>query len=780
MATTGKERALPTKVAAMKSRKRQRLTDSTDQPEAPAKRAKTAQRPDALAWRAVPRPDRMENSEGLIGDLEEVEGIDVIKDDSTGRVTFMSSKPTPNGQLGNGGDDERLEDGDEWSGFDDALTEPENVVAPASTKVAPALEKVKKAKQKKAKDSQKQKQASKASTAQTAKTAKTAAAFDAMTEPIASEEVDVSAWRPIKLSPDTMSSLSKLGFANPTPIQSAAIPEILAGHDVIGKASTGSGKTLAFGIPILERFLELRSSAQRTEDAKAPLALLLAPTRELAKQLDKHLKALCSNGLFERPSMATLIGGLSMQKQQRLLENADIVIGTPGRLWEVMSAGQGTIKALKQIQFLVIDEADRLLSEGHFKEVEEILNALDRQEFDDDDDVEASGVNAVPLNQVRQTLVFSATFDKSLQRKLAGKGKAGGDLMSNKDSMEYLLKKLNFRDEKPKFVDVNPISQMATGLKEGLIECTGPEKDLYLYALLLLHRNTRALVFTNSVDAVRRITPLLQNLGLPAVALHSHMMQKARLRSLERFTQAAKAGTASSSILVATDVAARGLDIPNVQLVVHYHLPRAADMYVHRSGRTARAGQLGSSIIICGPEEVAGVRRLVAKVHARASSEEQSASEAAKQGFYIRTLDIDRRIVSRLKPRITLAKKLADTVIAKEKGHNKTEDLLREAAEELGVDYDSEEMEKTDNGRRGRGSKRIANERNARNLTRADVGAIRAELRALLAQRVNVGVSERYLTSGGVDVEELLRQQENGGDNGNGGFLGRVGVLGME
>ena len=216
-----------------------------------------------------------------------------------------------------------------------------------------------------------------------------------------------------------------------------------------------------------------------------------------------------------------------------------------------------------------------------------------------------------------------------------------------------------------RFVDANPINQLASGLKEGLIECTGPEKDLYLYALLLLHCKARALVFCNSIDAVRRITPLLQNLDLPAVALHSGMVQKARLRSVERFTQASN----KSSVLVATDVAARGLDIPNVQLVIHYHLPRAADTYVHRSGRTARAGQPGSSILICGPEEVAGVRRLVAKVHAQSAAAHQSASDAAKQGYYIRTLDIDRRIVSRLKPRATLAKKIADTTIAKEKSH---------------------------------------------------------------------------------------------------------------
>ncbi|KAK5239265.1 ATP-dependent RNA helicase, partial [Cryomyces antarcticus] len=141
---------------------------------------------------------------------------------------------------------------------------------------------------------------------------------------------------------------------------------------------------------------------------------------------------------------------------------------------------------------------------------------------------------------------------------------------------------------------------MAAHLHEGLVECAGTEKDLYLYALLLHYPRTRTLVFTNSISAVRRLLPFLQNLNLPVHGLHSQMAQKARLRSVERFT--ANPG----AILIATDVAARGLDIPGVQLVLHYHLPRAADTYVHRSGRTARADASGSSILLCAPEEVAG------------------------------------------------------------------------------------------------------------------------------------------------------------------------------
>ncbi|TKA26777.1 hypothetical protein B0A50_04223 [Salinomyces thailandicus] len=766
------KRPLPSKVAAMKTKKRQRLDGggpTADHGVKPAKKAKTARRVDELAWKDVSMPDRMDDYEGFFG-LEEVDDVDVLKDDTTGKFSFLSkvARAAPEKAAEGSADGKEVDDvdGDEWSGFDD-------VAVPEGKKRA--------TKSKPPAKVQGSKKATKAPKPDITGSAK--AAFQQLGEDGTEAETDVSAWRALELSPDTMASLATLKFSKPTPIQKAAVPDILAGHDVVGKASTGSGKTLAFGIPILERFLELRSVG-KTKGTKTPLALLLSPTRELAHQLSKHLTSLCSNGLFEGPLIATLTGGLSMQKQQRLLKDADIVVGTPGRLWEVMSDGQGTIKALQQVQFLIVDEADRLLSEGHFKEVEEILNALDRKEVDEDGADDASeahqkGQSPSSHDSARQTLVFSATFDRGLQRKLAGKGKAGNDLMSNKESLEYLLSKLNFREEKPKFIDVNPVSQMATGLKEGLVECNGTEKDLYLYALLLLHANVRTLVFTNSIDAVRRITPLLQNLGLSALALHSGMAQKARLRSVERFTQTADSKKPSASILIATDVAARGLDIANVQLVIHYHLPRAADTYVHRSGRTARAGQAGSSVLLCGPEEVAGVRRLVAKVHAQSAVQhDQTANEAAKQGYYIRTLDIDRRIVSRLKPRVTLAKKIADSSSAKEK-HNKKDDFMRQAAEDLGVDYDSEEFEQQERGHRGRGGGRKKKEREARGLTKAEVGSMRAELKDLLSQRVNVGVSEKYLTAGRVDVDELLRQQDEGGGK-TGEFLGQVTGMGLE
>lgn len=300
------------------------------------------------------------------------------------------------------------------------------------------------------------------------------------------EDVDVSAWEPLGLHPELQTSLARLKFTAPTAIQSACIPAVLEGRDVIGKASTGSGKTLAFGIPIIEHYLERYpdgreevSSKEGEGTEKDPIALILSPTRELAHQLDKHLSDLISHAPNTHARIASVTGGLSIHKQQRLLASADIIIGTPGRLWEVVGSVPGMLRKLKKIKFLVVDEADRLLSEGHFKEVEEILNAIDRVEKTEQayGETAESESDEEDERHQRQTLVFSATFHKGLQQKLSGKSRyVSDDLLDKRQSMEYLLRKLNFREERPMFIDVNPVSQMAENLKEGLVQCAPMEK----------------------------------------------------------------------------------------------------------------------------------------------------------------------------------------------------------------------------------------------------------------------------------------------------------------
>lgn len=428
---------------------------------------------DSLKWKSVEIPEMFDDAEGFFG-LEEVTGVDVVRDGNL--VKFVTAVDT--------------EAESDFEGFDDEPTvlEDANETTPSNSDPQAQLDVTKDTKTQKKKDKAEKKQKQKTEAAKqkaepipkkekTEKKQKQseskedselesnvfATVGDAVAEDTA-EDLDMSAWMPLDLSPHLLSSLARLKFNKPTDIQAAAIPKILAGHDVIGKASTGSGKTLAFAIPAVEAWLSKQDKGA-AKDGHSPICLILSPTRELAHQLTNHIKALCE-GLPTAPYVCSVTGGLSVFKQERQLEKADIVVGTPGRLWEVLSSSVKLMNSFKQISFLVVDEADRLLSEGHFKEAEQILNAIDRIQVDEHDDE--------PELFPRQTLVFSATFNKSLQQKLTGKGKF--NLMSDAQSMEYLLKKLNFREEKPKFVDVNPVKQMAQGLKEGLVECGAMEK----------------------------------------------------------------------------------------------------------------------------------------------------------------------------------------------------------------------------------------------------------------------------------------------------------------
>ncbi|KAF3894963.1 ATP-dependent RNA helicase [Trichophyton interdigitale] len=699
---------------------------------------------DALNWQTVQPPDILEDAEGFYG-LEEIEGVDIVRPADGEQLKFLASKGSI--KTGNNEDLDDDDDGEEWEGFSDEVAQqPEPEKLPSKS-----------TENKKKKDKEREKPRQEKDNAKVQ-----SIPFSVLNEADEEADVDVSAWDSLDLRPELQTSLSRLKFAQPTPIQKATIPEILSGRDVIGKAATGSGKTLAFGLPILQYLLkrqEKRPSALSKSSDKSPIALILSPTRELAHQLVKHLKEVTSSAPNVDAYIASVTGGLSVHKQQRQLAEADIVVGTPGRLWDMVSSTPKILTKLRSIKFLVVDEADRLLSEGHFKEVGELLSALDKTRTSDEDVDEASEEEEEPAS--RQTLVFSATFQKGLQQKLAKRDHSFHDnLLDKKESMEYLLKKLRFKDEKPRFIDVNPVSQMADNLKEGIIECSAMEKDLYLYSVLLFYPKHRTLVFTNSISSVRRLTQFLQNLNLPALSLHSSMAQKARLRAVERFSSP----TADPSpILIATDVAARGLDMQGIDLVIHYHVPRTADTYIHRSGRTARASASGKSILICAPEETAGVTRLVAKVH------HTHKRKSSSKDVQLHSIHLDRGIVTRLRPRANLSKKITESTLAKEKISSET-DWLRSAAEDLGVDYDSEEFaeQESKSRGRGRGGGRQAKERQASNVSKAEMARLRAELRDLLSKRVNLGVSERYLTSGRLDIGALLKSE------GNPAFLGHV------
>lgn len=246
------------------------------------------------------------------------------------------------------------------------------------------------------------------------------------------------------------------------------------------------------------------------------------------------------------------------------------------------------------------------------------------------------------------------------------------------------------------------------------------------------------------------------------------MAQKARLRSVERFSSPS---SDPSSILVATDVAARGLDIKGIDLIIHYHVPRTADAYVHRSGRTARASASGKSVLICAPDETTGVARLVAKIHTK--NDPAGGSSQGKKKVPLQSIELDRRIIDRLRPRVTLSKRITESLLAKEKLSSE-DDWLRSAAEDLGVEYDSDEFAEQAKGKgkgRGRGGGRQARQEKAASLSKAEIAALRAQLKELLSKKVNVGISEKYLTAGRVDIDALLRGE------GNQAFLGHVDKL---
>lgn len=420
------------------------------------------------------------------GGLEVIEGVDVVRE---GDLVSFFVADTPAGTAAEDkGQDDDVDNDEEFEGFGDDNADDEvddETNEPSTTKETKKTQDAKKKAEKKTKKTPNaQDRKLEAPTGKKQKGSAQTNSFGALMNANDDDNgLNLENWVALNLSPATVSAIGKLGFASPTAIQDESIPHIMAGADVIGKAQTGSGKTLAFALPIVERWLELYQGDDATmrgqdeeenevKKRRGPTAVILSPTRELAKQIGDHIKALC-DGLPTAPYVCVVTGGLSIQKQQRQLEKADIVIGTPGRLWEVLDGDMKLQKEFHRIRFLVVDEADRLFKVGQFKEAELIIGALDGRdpEADSDDESEEDGDGP---RHTRQTLVFSATFDKDLQTKLAGKKRPSAQ-GTDEEKMAYLMKCLKFRGQ-PKFIDVNPVSQMADGLREGLIECGAMEK----------------------------------------------------------------------------------------------------------------------------------------------------------------------------------------------------------------------------------------------------------------------------------------------------------------
>lgn len=336
--------------------------------------------------------------------------------------------------------------------------------------------------------------------------------------------------------------------------------------------------------------LQENTESESESEPKQPLrALILTPTRELAVQIKDHLVAITK---YTDIRVAAIFGGLAKVKQERVLSKCpEIVVATPGRLWELLNEGNQHLNKLQKINFLVVDETDRMIEKGHFEELTLIIDRLNSNRL---------------LQSQRQNFIFSATL--TLMHELPNYLKLRNMNRKNKQfKSENVQQKLDalidyFKISQPKIIDLTQTesssgSGIATKLMECRISCSHDQKDLYLYYFLQKHPG-RTIVFCNSIDCVRRLVKLFAILECSPVALHAKMAQRARLKSLEKFT------VNPIGLLIATDVAARGLDIPNVKHVIHYQVPRTSENYIHRSGRTARANNDGITVLLMEPKEV--------------------------------------------------------------------------------------------------------------------------------------------------------------------------------
>jgi ATP-dependent RNA helicase RhlE len=349
-------------------------------------------------------------------------------------------------------------------------------------------------------------------------------------------------------------SLHAENYLKPTPIQVQAIPPVMQGKDLLGIAQTGTGKTAAFALPILHRFATLRQAHL----PKRPRALILAPTRELVCQIDERIRAYgCGLGLRS----TVVLGGVGQRQQVKALAaGVDILIATPGRLLDLH---QQRHLILSEVSILVLDEADRMLDMGFIHDARKIIAACGKK---------------------RQTLLFSATMPSEIAR-------LASEILSN-----------------PVRVDAAPAEIVADRIDQRVHLVPTQGKRALLTELLSDAALERVLVFTRTKRGADRVCRMLLQAGVAAEALHGNKGQNARVRALEAFRNG------GVRVLVATDIAARGVDVAGISHVINYELPNEPESYVHRIGRTARAGAGGVAIAFCDPSErvhLAAIERLM-------------------------------------------------------------------------------------------------------------------------------------------------------------------------
>jgi len=586
------------------------------------------------------------------------------------------------------------------------------------------------------------------------------------------DEEDVAAWAQYDLHPLLLKAIRKLRFTSPTPIQEKVLhPAIKGRMDIVGAAETGSGKTLAFGLPILQRLMQDKEEEKWYEeyaDEEKPgkgkkhlRALIVTPTRELALQVAKMLADVA---IYTGIQIAAIVGGMSKQKQERVLKKQpEIIVATPGRLWELIRDGEKHLTSLERLTFLTLDEADRMVERGHFKELESVIKSIPEppetrriarsakltkrkqtmaatkvvsndsktkkgEEEENDEKNEPAADNRI-MARDRQTFVFSATLtvpdevkykldrkkpqasSKKVNngKKKDGGGSSGGENNNGNDENAYRLeppkelastntmgnlmkmvpfygrvklcdvsdsvtkkKKDNNPDESSSKAAITSTTKVASKVHESALECTDDERDALTLYLLSAHAGKPSIVFVNAISSLRRLTALLKLMKVNAVGLHAGMQQRARLKALDRF----KGNKASA--LIATDVAARGLDIKGVELVVHYQVPRQADAYVHRCGRTGRANLSGVSVALVTPKERSRYLAMLAAM-------------GRERGFRLPPFPVAEETVREATKRVQLAKRL-DAIVHKNEKKRADKAWKKRTAEamDLGLDADDD------------------------------------------------------------------------------------------
>ena len=391
------------------------------------------------------------------------------------------------------------------------------------------------------------------------------------------------------LAEPILRAIAAEGYEAPTPIQAQSIPAALAGQDVLGCAQTGTGKTGAFSLPLLHRLAAAtkesaaakQTSKQRAPADRRPRALVLCPTRELASQIEDSLTRY---GRHLSLGHLVIFGGVNQAGQVRKLRSGvDIVVATPGRLLDLMNQGFVDLSAVRT---LVLDEADRMLDMGFINDIRKITQRVPAE---------------------RQTLLFSATIPRGIERLAAS-----------------LLKD-------PVRIDATPTASAADTITQSVYHIPKPEKAGLLGRLITAQSMCRTLVFTRTKHGADKLVRTLRQTGVEADAIHGNKSQGARTRALRGF----KSGR--TSVLVATDVASRGIDVDDITHVINYDLPAEAETYVHRIGRTARAGKSGIAISFCDDTErsqLRAIERLINKRLDRANDGERGGkgprSEAKK------------------------------------------------------------------------------------------------------------------------------------------------------